>query len=300
MLDKLSNKYEITTFPNSPTYISKELFLHRCQDAEIIINFFSTQLTAEILAKCKNLKTIVSPALSLGFIDQKACKKLGIQTISLDIEKNYKRSARREFVIAALFSLLRPIHTATQDIKMGRFKYSDFNAQEIGGKKIGIVGTKREGKAIIDILRAFGTAIFIANPDNPSACPTELGVNEFVTLEELFEQTDIVVFPEEYNHKLDITPFLSKKDIPQYLLFLSATVEYDLDKLRELIIQKTLSGIFIDYFPEIFKVFKDFPNSQYRKIMNFPNVVITPEIGFYTEESMRENYNQVFKILSQL
>jgi phosphoglycerate dehydrogenase-like enzyme len=56
----------------------------------------------------------------------------------------------------------------------------------------------------------------------------------------------------------------------------------------------------IDYLPDAIGVFHDFPHSNYRKIINFPNVTITPEIGFYTKESMLRNNREVFDILKGL
>jgi phosphoglycerate dehydrogenase-like enzyme len=183
---------------------------------------------------------------------------------------------------------------------MGRFKYSDFKAKEIKGKKVGVVGVKHEGKAILPVLEALQARLFVSDPDGTGTNPEELGVGEFYSVEEIFEKAEIVIFPEEYNFSLDISKFLNGRMSPEYLLLLSATVTYDLDSLRNLVLKGKLKGILIDYFPEVFKVFKDFPHSQYRKIMYLPNVLITPEIGFYTEESIQKNHKQVYEILMNL
>jgi phosphoglycerate dehydrogenase-like enzyme/predicted transcriptional regulator len=300
MLKKLSDKYEIKTFPNSPQYLSEDLLLYRAKEAEILVNSYSAKIDQSTLKQFDNLKAIVSTTISLNFIDTEACKKMGIDVYGLSREDNYKESARREFAIAALFALLRPIHQSTRDIKMGRFKYSDFKAKEIKGKKVGVVGVKHEGKAILPVLEALQARLFVSDPDGTGTNPEELGVGEFYSVEEIFEKAEIVIFPEEYNFSLDITKFLNEQMSPEYLLLLSATVTYDLDSLRNLVLKGKLKGILIDYFPEVFKVFKDFPHSQYRKIMYLPNVLITPEIGFYTEESIQKNHKQVYEILMNL
>jgi lactate dehydrogenase-like 2-hydroxyacid dehydrogenase len=60
MLEKLKEKFEIITFKDSPLYLTKEIFISRAKDADIVVMFDFLQIDEEIFEKCKNLKTIVS------------------------------------------------------------------------------------------------------------------------------------------------------------------------------------------------------------------------------------------------
>jgi phosphoglycerate dehydrogenase-like enzyme len=297
---QLQTKYNVISYPSSNLFLSEETYLKRIKNADIAISFSSIDLKRSLLKKCSHLKAIIQPMVAPYHVDTKACEDIGIKFFHLSMEHSYKRAARREFVIAALFALLRPIHLATNDLKMGGFDYRYFEATEIKGKKIGVVGTKHEGALVIPTLRTFEPRIYVANPDNPTAEPESLGIAEFSSISDLFKTCDIIIFPEEFANPIDLDEYLSGDKIPPYMAFLSATITYSTDILRQQLLNKKIKGLFIDYFPDRFKAFKNFNLGEYRKIMNFPNVVITPEIGFFTKESMERNYRQLTELLMSL
>ena len=300
-IKKLEKKFEVRTFPENSQFITDTSFLFRAKDADIIVVFYSIPITKEFLLQCRNLKTIVTATIVYkDYIDLPACKELGINVYSLPSENNYKIYARREFVFSALFSLLKPIHQSMMDVKVSRYEPASVEAYELRGKKVGIVGTKREGAEIVSLLRAFQAEIYIANPDNPDVDLSELGVGKTYTIRELFKMVDILIFPEEYDYPIDMGAFFSKQMRCRYFLFLSASVLYDIRKLRDLLISGHIQGLFIDYFFDIFNVHKNVSESSYRQIMHFPNVIITPEIGYYTKESIERNNKQLYEILKKL
>ena len=301
MLKKLEGKYEIVTYPGTPSHISQEAFILRCQNADVVVTFFSVDITRAMLEKCKQLKILVTASISVENIDLDACKDFGISIHSLDPQQNYKKGARTEFIFVSLFSLLKPIYKAAESLRIGKFDYQGFNFQELRGKSIGIVGIKREGKEIIPILRLFGCTVLISNPDSIPVEPADLGVTEFLPIKDLFEQCEVVIFPEDYDNVIHINTSLMNPNMKaEYFLFHSYTLKLDLDNIRALILSRKIKSIAIDYIAEIFNIFDDFLTSDYRKVMNFPNVIITPELGFYTEQSMQRNYQQVFEILNNI
>ena len=165
----------------------------------------------------------------------------------------------------------------------------------------GRVGVNREGREIIPVLRTFGCGVMAANPDELAISPSDLGVASYVPLEALFRECDVVIFPESLAKAIHVDEKLLNKDMrARYLLFLSYSLTFDLDLTRSLIISKHITSMVIDYLPDVYNVWKDFPYSHYRKIMNFPNVLITPELGFYTRQSMERNYAQTLHLLQQL
>ncbi|NTU72886.1 MarR family transcriptional regulator [Candidatus Roizmanbacteria bacterium] len=301
MLKTLKDKYEVVTFPDSSAHMTAELFLERCHDAEIIVNAFSLIITRTILKQCPQLKYIVSATLTLDTIDLAACRELGITVIQLDPAKNYKKSARSEFIFTALFSLLRPIYKPAEELKTGKFDYQGFEAHELRGNTVGIVGIKREGRDIAPLLRMFGCNLCIANPDGISAEPVEFGVNEFCTLETIFQKADIIIFPESYESSIELdSRLLTSQMKARYLILASYTLRFSIDLMRDLLLKNTLKGLAIDYFSDVFNVYDHFPESEYKKLLNLPNVLITPEVGFFTREAMERNHEQTLEILMKI
>gem|GEM_PF-6030609 len=56
----MKEKFEIITFKDSPLYLTKEIFISRTKEADIVVIFDFLQIDEEIFEKCKNLKTIIS------------------------------------------------------------------------------------------------------------------------------------------------------------------------------------------------------------------------------------------------
>ncbi|MDB5179212.1 MAG: D-3-phosphoglycerate dehydrogenase [Patescibacteria group bacterium] len=294
-------EYEVVMHPDSPARISPEAFVLRCQDADVAVTSFSVMITREMLLQCPNLKCIVTASISTEMIDVEACRTLGVQVQSLPASRNYKKAARAEFVFTSLFNVLRPLYPAAEALRLGQFEHRGFTAEELRGKIVGVVGVKREGREIIPLLRAFGCGVEVCNPDGATVAPSDVGVAEFVTLGTIFQECDVVIFPEDFSEMLDLGPDLMNATMrPRYFLFLSYSLKLHLDTIRELIVSRHITALALDYFADVAGVFKDFPRSQYRKIMNFPNVVITPEIGYLTRQSMELNNQQVWEILHNL
>ena len=299
-LEKLKEKFEIIIFEDSPLYLTKEIFLSRAKEADIIVVFDFLKIDEEIFKKCKNLKTIVSWYLDTSNIDSEIAKKYWVNIFSLNYENNYKKSARREFIFASLFYLLRPINYAHSDVKVGRFDYRNLISSEISWKTIWIVWIKYNTLELVSIFRLFWANVIVSNPDNLKKNPSEFWLNKFYNLSETFSLSDVIIFSEEYNKEINLDKYLNQEKIPEYFLFLSYNIKYNLDKIRELIINKKIKWLFIDYFNDVVDVYNNFLDSEYKKIYNLPNVIITPEIWFYTDNSMKENKNQVYDILKNL
>lgn len=298
--EQITQKYEVVSYPESAPFLEPETFLYRCQEAEVIVTFASLQITREMLLQLPKLRHLVTASISQSLIDKTACQDLGISVHSLPRDDSYKKPARREFVFAALFALFRPLYLASQDLKLGNFDYSAFPAQEINGKTVGLVGGESEVSWVAPILRALGAEVLIAPAKSSHGTPTEFGLSHFSSLETLFTKADIIIFPEEYEQAININAFLSSTMKTEYFLFMTHQVTYDVLKLRKLILQRHVKGIVIDYFPDLFNVFSTFPKSVYRHLYNLPQVLITPEIGFFTQEAMVRNYTQLTEILLSL
>lgn len=300
MLEQLAG-YEVVTYPESPVRISPEAFVLRCADADVVVTFFSVNITKKMLQQCPHLKCIVTASITTEMIDMEACRELGIEVRSLTPYEYYKKAARTEFVFTSLFNVLRPVHLPAQALRLGQFDYRGFVAEELHGKTVGVVGVKREGREIIPLLRAFGCGVEVCDPDGTGVMPSDLGLARYAPLAELFRTCDVIVFPEDLNQIIDLGPKLLNKAMKtRYFLFLSYSLKLDLDVLRELIISRHIAALALDYFADVVGVFNNFPHSPYRKIMNFPNVVITPELGFYTRQSMERNNREVLEILQGL
>jgi D-3-phosphoglycerate dehydrogenase len=123
-----------------------------------------------VLAAAPHLRWVVTPTTGLDHIDLAACRRRGIEVISLRGETEFLTSIRStaEHTWALLLALVRRLPAAVADVRGGHWRREPFLAGELDGKTLGIIGYGRLGK----IVARYGTAFFmraLANDTNRSA-----------------------------------------------------------------------------------------------------------------------------------
>lgn len=99
-----------------------------------------------------------------------------------------------EFVISQALLCLRNLHDINRDMKAGR-DWGEirqvYPGRLLGSKTVGIVGTGRVGRAVIQVFKAFGCRILAYDPFLTAEQAQQLGV-EHVALDPLMAGSDIV------------------------------------------------------------------------------------------------------------
>lgn len=292
----LNNNFRLKDYPNSEEQITPELFAIRYKHAEIgLLTHSFGFINEDILKSCKNLKHVVSMVkFASEYIDKDIFTRCGISYWDLSKpDTNFIRSSSVEFLISSVLSLLRPTIQAEQELKFTGISTASmqqkYMGEELAGKTVGIIGTENSAKFSAPILQQLGAKTIFADPDSKHGDPLELGVERFYSVTDMFKTADIVIYTDNYYKNTPIlTDFLNEEMRTRYLLILG---EYPYDKqfmqaCRKLIISKKLSGIHLDYWSarryaetatERFNLLSD--------IMYFPNVRITPFMGFKNVQS---------------
>lgn len=175
---------------------TEEDTIARIGDAQIII-LNKTAITESVLAACPNIQLICILATGYNVVDIQAAAKRGIPVCNVP---GYGTDAVAQFTFALLLELCHHVGHHSQVVHEGKwsrcpdFCFWDTPQMELAGKTMGIIGYGSIGRAVGTIARAFGMKVLAYSRTNR-------GGEEYVTLEQLLRQSDVVslhcpLFPE--------------------------------------------------------------------------------------------------------
>jgi len=236
--------------------------------------------TLRVLAAAERLKIIARRGIGYSEIDLRAATELGIVVTTTPVPEEI--TAVAELTVGLILSLLRKIPAADQDVKNGAWRRSQFIGVNLHGRKVGIIGLGRIGRAVATQLSGFGVKLSYYDPyvDPASVAP---GL-ERLELEPLLATADIVTL--HCNLTEEATSFLNYDRLKlmkrgAYLINTArGKLVNELDLLRALA-EGLLAGAALDVYPEIP------PSSDtLRQLVTHQSVISLPYIGAFTQESL--------------
>jgi phosphoglycerate dehydrogenase-like enzyme len=163
-----------------------------------------------------------------------------------------------------------------------------FIGLEIEGRTLGIIGLGKLGAKVAGLAKAFGMNVIAWSPNLTAERCKEVGVG-YATKEELFANADIItvhVVLSERSRGLVGREDLARMKPSAFLVNTSRGPIVDETALLETLQQKKIAGAAIDVF-SVEPLPTDHP---FRKL---DNLVLTPHLGYVTEEGFRAHYGQM-------
>ncbi|WFA08632.1 NAD(P)-dependent oxidoreductase [Tissierella sp. Yu-01] len=263
-----------------------ELQKQYVKDADILV-IANMPLKGEVIRAAENLKYISIAFTGFDHVDLEACKERNIQVSNA---AGYATIAVPELVFGMAISLLRSVVTLDKKIRYGETK-SGSRQQEIYGKNFGVIGTGTIGIRVAKIALAFGANVLAySNRENEEL--KSLGV-KYMPLDELLSISDIVSI---HTPLLPETKGLINKDNiglmkPSSILINTARGPVvDTAAITNALKEGRISGACLDVFD------MEPPLSSGYQILTAPNTVLTPHIGFATEEAMVRRTDIIFNV----
>lgn len=237
-----------------------------------------SSIDKKILEYFPNLKLIITRTVGVDHIDLKACKKIGIAVKNI---LDYGASNIAEHALALLMAGARNIIFANKEVHGGKFDYKDFLGISFKEKTLGVIGTGRIGLELIKLMKNFGMKIVCYDVIKNEKARKELNFS-YISLKNLLKTSDFISIH---------VPLLNST------FHLIGEKEIRLMK-KEVILVNTSRGEIIDTKALIKNIRKfkaigldvlegerNFNKSN--PLLKYDNVIITPHIGFYTDESIK-------------
>lgn len=281
--DLISAGHRLTCYPTRTT--DPQELGRRSRDADIII-IANTPYPAEAIRQADHLKMIDVAFTGIDHIDTAACTSRGITICNA---ANYANQPVAELAVGLAIALLRSIPAADTAARTGNTSAA-FTGREIAGRTVGIIGTGRIGLAAARLFSAFGANI-LAFSRSESEAAHALGIT-YVPLDTLLRESDIISLhvpaTPETHHLINAERLALMK--PSAILINCARGSVvDNAALARALTEGTIAGAGIDVFDT------EPPLPQDYHLLAAPNTILTPHIGFLSEESMRRRAEIVFQ-----
>jgi len=167
--------------------LGDEELLSRIADADIVYNIRSTSIfSRNVMRNCPKLKLITIYGVGYDNVDIPAASELGIIVTNTP---GYSAIAVGEMSLSLMLAVAHKIAQNDCTIRAGGWA-REYSSQ-LYGKTLGVVGTGSIGQRVIQLGKAIGMKV-ITWTLHPSPERTEEYRVEFVTMEELMRQSDVV------------------------------------------------------------------------------------------------------------
>jgi D-3-phosphoglycerate dehydrogenase len=237
-------------------------------------------LSKKVIENADNLKIIAKHGVGLDNIDLISAKSKNIIVTIADKSNNV---AVAEHSIALMMSLAKNIETNSLNVKAG--KWERLIGRELTGQTLGVLGTGSIGKEVIKLMGGFGMKILGYDIFRDESFMSKYA-GEYIDMDTLLSSSDYVtlhlpLLPE--TKKIINTEKMQLMKTTAYLINTARGGLIDEEDLYEALVNGTIAGAGIDTFENEPPI-----NS---KLLNLPNVVISPHTASYTYEAINKMSN---------
>jgi phosphoglycerate dehydrogenase-like enzyme len=271
----------------------------RIHDAGIIIVDSLSTYNEASLAGCTHLTHLISATVALNHVDLEYCQSHGITVHNF---QTYNSRATAEMAFANLISLLRQVPYANLTVRSNLWLTDYFAGEELSGKKLGIIGAGNIGTELISIAGGFDMRIHVHTKHPSTDRAAALGIDRFYSLEETLSLSDFIILAAtsdaQSKHIMNERTLRLMKP-SSYLINMGRQYLVDTHALARALYRHELAGAALDFVgDEPYALFSD--DLEIQEMVNRPNVIVTPHIGFNTREANQRLTLAINKLVANL
>jgi len=284
-VDKYKDKFEFTIF-NEPFQSEAEAIVALEKFEALFIMRERTPLTKSLLEGLKNLKYILTSGMRNKSIDLEYTKDKKIIVCGTEINSN----PTAEITWALILGLVRNMKQEIDNMFQGYWQTTV--GFELKGKILGLIGLGKIGSQVAKIGKAFGMQVVAWSENLNLSEADKLGVLP-MSKEELIRQSDIislhVVLGERYKNLITENEFKMMKKTC-FLINTSRGPIINEKDLIQALEDDVIAGAGLD-------VYDKEPLPQDHKLRFLPNALLTPHLGYVTEENYSIFFEQMIENL---
>ena len=284
-VDKYKDKFEFTIF-NEPFQSEAEAIVALEKFEALFIMRERTPLTKSLLEGLKNLKYILTSGMRNKSIDLEYTKNKKIIVCGTEINSN----PTAEITWALILGLVRNMKQEIDNMFQGYWQTTV--GFELKGKILGLIGLGKIGSQVAKIGKAFGMQVVAWSENLNLSEANKLGVLP-MSKEELIRQSDIislhVVLGERYKNLITENELKMMKKT-SFLINTSRGPIINEKDLIQALEDDVIAGAGLD-------VYDKEPLPQDHKLRFLPNALLTPHLGYVTEENYSIFFEQMIENL---
>jgi D-lactate dehydrogenase len=271
--------------------LSGDALVKACENAEVVSCFIYSMFTEDVINRLPKLRLLCTRSVGTNHIDRSACRKRGIVVCNVP---DYGSHVIAEHVFALLLSALRHVADADKRVEAGHFDYHGLRGMALRGKTIGIVGTGKIGTRAAEMALGFGMRVIAV--DQCRGLELEKRGVQYTDIETLERESDIITLHvpllPDTEHMIDAAAIARMKDG----VIIVNTARGELIDSTALL-AGLQSGKIARALLDVLEHEKDMTWNQ--KLISHPNVIVTPHIAFYADQSMTRMYEDCFASIDE-
>lgn len=288
ILEKYVNKLEIKgheVISYNNRIENEDEIISRSKKADVLV-LTNIPITDKIIKSCSNLKMISVAFTGVDHIDLDACKKNNITVCN---SSGYANQSVAELTFGFIISLMRNIKDCDSATRNGKTRLG-LIGNEISNKNLGIIGTGEIGLKVAKLGKAFGCNL-LGFDKVKRAEGKRIGI-KYMDLKSLLRKSDIVSIHLPLTDKTEGLINQNKLKLMKkssILINVARGPIVDTKALFNVLREKNIRGAGIDVFD------KEPPLTEDDPLVDLSNVILTPHIGFATQEAFNKRADIVFE-----
>lgn len=284
MSERLGFDYVVTTEPVSLDNVDM------CERCDGVSSLGKVNANAELLAALakKGVRYFSTRTIGYNHIDLAAAKRYGIKVCN----STYPPDSVAEFTIMLTLLCLRKYKQTLWRQQVNDYSLDGMKGEVLGKMTVGVFGGGRIGYKVMQILQGFGCRILCCSDDRRDEVAA---IARYVDAEELYAQSDIITYHvpclPSTKHILNERSLAKMKD--GVVLINTARGElFDIKALIKGIEEKKIGALAMDVLEGEDGIYHEnriadiLRNRDMAYLRQFPNVILTPHMAFYTQLSM--------------
>jgi phosphoglycerate dehydrogenase-like enzyme len=279
---KISDRVDVKTF--TEPFASTEAAAAALADFEIVCAMRErTPFPRALFSALPKLKLLFTSGMRNASFDLEAAKDHHVVVCGTQ----WSRDPTAALTMGMILELTRNIGRESARMHAGEF-WQKYIGIEIEGRTLGVVGLGKLGAKVSGLAKAFGMNVIAWSPNLTAERCKEVGVG-YASKEELFATADIITIHmvlSQRSRGLVGAADLARMKPTSYLVNSARGPIVDETALLEILQARRIAGAAVDVF-SVEPLPLDHP---FRKL---DNLVLTPHLGYVTEESFKAHYSQM-------
>lgn len=261
-----------------------------CEGCDGVSSLGKVNANAELLAALaqRGIRYFSTRTIGYNHIDLAAAKSCGIKVCN----SSYPPDSVAEFTVMLILLILRKYKQTLWRQQVNDYSLGGMKGEVLGKMTVGVFGGGRIGYKVMQILQGFGCRLLCCSDDRRAEVEA---IAEYVDADTLYAQSDLITYHTPYlpstKHILNERSLAKMKD--GVVLINTARGElFDLDVLIKGIEDRKIGGLAMDVFEGEDGIYHEnriadiLQNRDMAYLRQFPNVILTPHMAFYTQLSM--------------
>jgi D-3-phosphoglycerate dehydrogenase len=263
--------------------------IQACREADGLLNQYAL-LTRRVLENLPKCKVISRYGVGVDSVDLKAATDLGIIVANVP---DYCIDEVADQTVSMILALIRKTAFFDQKVKSGQWDFRlGIPINRTRGKTLGLIGCGKIGMEVSKRITSFGIKVIAFDP-YIGKTPEVIELKDF---DSVLKESDIISIHCPLNdstrHLIGEREF-AKMERKPLLVNTSRGAIVDEKALINALKQGHISGAGLDVLE------KEPPDAQ-NPLLKMENVVLSPHIGFYSEESISELKRRTAKNVSEV